>query len=342
MIRLRTLRGRLIAAMLLVLVLAVGASSLLDRLQGGRPVPAADEPYQDGLVLAGFSLPALILIWVVISWSLRPLARASQEARHIGPANPAARLSATGLPTEIVPLVEAVNGALDRMASAFETERRFTENAAHELRTPLAVLGLRLQRAKQSGAGGAGLDWTAIDGDLAQMNRLVSQLLDLARKENAGRTRGGAASPIVNVARIAREACAAILPLVAAQGRTLAITTPDILRAHGDADDLRDALRNLLENALLHGRGHIDVDGRWDSGRGRISVCVSDEGAGFDAANTRTAFERFNKAGLSTGMGLGLAIAREVLLSHGGDVLALPGPPGRVEMYLPGLSDDQS
>ncbi len=336
MIRIRTLRGRLIAAMLLVLLLAVGASALLDRLQGGRPVPAEDEPYQDALVLAGFSVPALVLIWVVSSWSLRPLARISQEARKIGPGNPVARLSASGLPTEIVPLVEAVDDALDRMASAFEAERRFTQNAAHELRTPLTVLGLRLQRARQFGADAARLHWAAIDADLAQMNRLVGQLLDLARKENAGRSRSGAARPVVNVARIAREACAAILPLAEAQGRTLAITTPDTLPTQGDADDLRDALRNLLENALLHGRGHIGVDGRLDSGSGQIRLCVSDEGAGFDAASTRTVFERFNKASLSTGMGLGLAIAREVLLSHGGDLRALQGPPGRIEMYLPG------
>ncbi len=335
MIRIRTLRGRLIAAMLLVLVLAVGASSLLDRLQGGRPVPAEDEPFQDALVLAGFSLPALLLVWAVSSWSLRPLARVSQQARRIGPGNPVARLSSAGLPTEIVPLVEAVDDALDRMASAFEAERRFTQNAAHELRTPLAVLGLRLQRARQSGAGAAAPDWAAIEADLAQMNRLVAQLLDLARKQNASRTCHGAARPVVNVARIAREACASILPLAETQGRYLSVTTPDTLPAHGDADDLRDALRNLLENALQHGRGHIGVDGRLDSARGQIRLCVSDEGAGFDAANTRAAFERFNKASLSPGMGLGLAIAREVLRSHGGDVVAMQGPPGRVEVYLP-------
>ena len=341
MIRLRTLRIRLMAAMLLVLVLAVGASSLLDRLQGGRPVPAEDEPYQDALVLGGFSLPAFVLIWVVSSWSLRPLARVSQEARTIGPANPAARLSDTGLPSEIVPLVEAVNEALDRMGSAFEAERRFTQNAAHELRTPLAVLGLRLQRARQSAAGSAGLDWTAIDADLAQMSRLVAQLLDLARKENAGRTRQGEAGPVVNLARIAREACAAILPLVEAQGRTLAVSTPDTLRVHGDADDLRDALRNLLDNALLHGRGHIGVQAGLEGAAGRVWLCVSDEGAGFDAASTRTAFERFHKASQSSGMGLGLAIVREVLLNHGGDVVAVTGPPGRVEMTLPAAPHGQ-
>ena len=83
------------------------------------------------------------------------------------------------------------------------------------------------------------------------------------------------------------------------------------------------------------------MEGQLDRTRGQVRLCVCDEGAGFDAASTRTAFERFNKASLSTGMGLGLAIAREVLRSHGGDVLAMQGPPGRVEMHLPALSNDQ-
>ncbi len=342
MIGLRTLRGRLVAAMLLILLVAVGGASVLDLLQGGRPVPAEDEPYQDALVLAGFCLPALILIWAVSWWSLRPLARISQEARNIGPMNPASRLSPAGLPTEIVPLVGAVNGALDRMAVAFEAERRFTENAAHELRTPLAVLGLRLQRARQSDPGGSCLDWAAIDGDLAQLNRLVSQMLDLARKENAGRAREGVARPVVNLARIAREACAAILPMVEAQGRSLTLAIPDTLRVRGDADDLRDALRNLLENALLHGRGCIGVRGLMDDARGRIELCVTDEGMGFDAAKASAVFERFYKGGLSGGMGLGLAIVREVLRSHGGDVIALPGPPGRIDLYLPAAAEPQN
>ena len=337
MIRLRTLRGRLAAAMLLILVVAVGVSSLLDRLQAGHPVPADEEPIQDAAVLAGFCLPALILVWAVSSWSLRPLARISEEARHVGPVNPAARLSTGRLPTEIVPLVEAVNGALDRMAAAFEAERRFTENAAHELRTPLAVLGLRLQRSRQSGAGNEALDWAAIEGDLTQINRLVSQMLDLARKENDGRTRDTTARPIVNLSRIAREACAAILPIVEGQGRSLSVTIPDTMNLRGNADDLRDAVRNLLDNAIIHGSGGVGLRAQVNGSQKRIEICVSDEGAGFDVAKIEAVFERFHKGCASQGMGLGLAIVREVARNHGGDVVAFAGPPGRIELHVPAL-----
>ncbi len=334
---LNTLRGRLIAAMLLILVVAVSVSTVLDREAAPRTPrnanaaapPAEDEAIQDIWVLAGFALPALALIWLVSSWSLRPLDRASQEAKRIGPRDPSARLSRAGLPAEVAPLVDAVNGALDRMADAFAAERRFTENAAHELRTPLAVLGLRLQRARQDGGAP---DWPAIDRDLVQMNRLVSQLLDLARKENAGRGGQDAEWAPVNLSRIAREAAAMILPMTEAQGRKLRIDLPETLPARGQADDLRDAVRNLLENAVLHGAGAIGLSGRTDGTA--CVLAVSDEGAGIAAGEEQAVFARFHKDRRSTGTGLGLAIVREVARSHGGDVAVLPGPGCRIELRI--------
>jgi two-component system sensor histidine kinase QseC len=322
--------------MLLILLVALGVSALLDKAAAGKPLPAStaqtggafqDEATQDALVLAGFTIPALALIWLVSSWSLRPLARISQEARRVGPHSPAARLSPAGLPAELLPLVGAVNGALDRMADAFAAERRFTENAAHELRTPLAVLGLRLQRARHGDC-----DWPSIDHDLAQMNRLVSQLLDLARKENAGRGGPGAPRPIVNLSRLAREASAMILPLAEAQGRTLIVTLPDTMPVHGDADDLRDAIRNLLENAVQHGSGTIRLAAHHAAPT--ITLHVSDEGPGIPPGQEEAIFNRFHKDSTSQGTGLGLAIVREVIRTHGGRVVVRPGPGCVVEVGL--------
>ena len=332
-----TLRGRLIAAMLLILIVAVGVSSLMDRLDAGKKLPEAEEPFQDALVLAGFCLPALVLVWIVSSWSLRPLARISDEARQIGPQKPVARLSTSNVPGEIVPLVEAVNGALERMAQAFDAERRFTENAAHELRTPLAVLGLRLQRARHAGtAPGADLaEWGAIEKDLEQINRLVSQMLDLARKENEGRLHENAPMPVVNLSRIAREACAAVLPIVERHGRTLDVAIPEAMNVCGNAQNLHDALRNMLENAIVHGRGRITMDAHLDQAAKCYELRVSDEGAGFDAASLPKVFERFEKSTISQGTGLGLAIVRQVARNHGGDIIAFPGPPGRIELRVP-------
>src|SRR3546814_19183704 len=90
------------------------------------------------------------------------------------------RLTADGLPGEIRPLVDAVNGALDRLAEAYDAERRLTADAAHELRTPIAVLSLRLQRARLDDA----IDWTEREGEMARRERLVGKLMELA--SNAG------------------------------------------------------------------------------------------------------------------------------------------------------------
>jgi two-component system, OmpR family, sensor histidine kinase TctE len=328
-IRLRTLRGRLIAAMLAILAIAVGLTTALDRLTGAGAPTATEEPYQDALVLALFTLPALILVWFISSWSLSPLARISQQARAIGPRNATTRLSPAGLPAEIVPLVDAVNGALDRMTEAFETERRFTENAAHELRTPLAILDLRLQRARHTEQ----FDWPAIDRDLAQLNRLVTQMLDLARKESAARRHHATPRQEVNLARLAREACASILPLAEAQNRRISITLPDNLPIPGDADSLRDALRNLLENASIHGAGVITLQAHAENDS--VVLRISDEGPGLPPSEAQAAFERFTKSTRSPGTGLGLAIVREVVHAHGGTVGFVPDNLCCVEMRIP-------
>jgi two-component system sensor histidine kinase QseC len=222
-----------------------------------------------------------------------------------------------------------VNGALDRMADAFAAERRFTENAAHELRTPLAVLSLRLQRARETAAP----DWHSIDADVAQLNRLVSQMLDLAKKENAGRLGGGRTLPTVNLSRLAREAGAMLLPVAEAQGRSMVITAPETVNVGAEAADLRDAIVNLLENAVQHGRGAIGLSLQAEAGR--AVLCVSDEGDGIPAAQADAVFQRFHKGADSHGTGLGLAIVHEVVRAHGGEVVVLAGAPCRIEMRLP-------
>jgi two-component system sensor histidine kinase QseC len=303
--------------MLLVFVLALAASSALDRLDT-RPVSPDQEPYQDALVLGSFSLAVLVLIWLVSDWSLRPVARASREAADAGPSRPGVRLTSRNLPSEIRPLVHAMNGALDRMESAYEAERRFTADAAHELRTPLSVLSLRLQRARIEGAP----DWPAIEGDVRQMTHLVNQLLALARHEQTGRE---PPAQTVNLSRIAREAAAMIAPLAEAASRPLVVDLPEAMPMLGRADDLRDMVVNLLQNALTHGCGAITLHGALIEQRCRLEI--GDEGSGVPPDQAEAMFQRFRKAQAnSAGTGLGLAIVREVAESHAGTVAFIPGP----------------
>ncbi|HEY1457722.1 MAG TPA: HAMP domain-containing sensor histidine kinase, partial [Solirubrobacteraceae bacterium] len=282
-----------------------------------------EEESEHALILIPFALLGLALIWAISGWSLRPIARASREAARVGPRRPDLRISPTGLPTEIRPLVEAVNGALDRLSRAYSAERRLTADAAHELRTPLAVLNLRLQRARLTGT----IDWPVVERELSQMDRLVNQLMDLARKEALSSERHTEELPVVNLSRLVREAAAIVLPLIEAQRRRLDVDVPDAVQMLGRADDLRDMVRNLLDNALVHGHGTITARiGTMSDNPPLIEIAVRDEGSGVPPGQEESVFQRFYKLDAQTpGSGLGLAIVRHVARSHGGDAHFLPG-----------------
>ena len=349
----RSLRGRLSLSMGSILCIGLGVVVALHALEHGHGLPRQlgrlllgdelPEPWQDLAVLLPFGGVMLLLIGAVCRWTLRPLLRASMQAASIGPHDPGRRVDPRGLPDEVSPLVGAMNAALDRLADAYEVERRFTMNAAHELRTPLATLRLRLQRVRHDGAA---LDWPAIERDIAGMTARVDGLLDLARKQAAG-AGGTEADPPVDVCRVGRAAAAQMLPLVEAARRELAVELPEPsgagLRVRGDAADLQDMVRNLIENALHHGAGRIELRAaieRRTGGPGRVALDVGDEGEGVPEALRPTMFERFRKGRqASSGSGLGLAIAREVAQRHGGTIGFLPGRRCVVRVLLPLASD---
>ena len=343
-----SLRGRLVGSMTLLLGAGLAAVAALHLLERDRQalglVPGHDvlrllvgdelpEPWQDLAVLLPFSLVMLGLIGIVTAWSLRPLLRASQEAARAGPHDPSARIGTARLPSEIAPLVEAVNAALDRLGGAYENERRFTADAAHALRTPLAALGLRLQRGRRDGAA---IDWSEVEADLATLRRLIEALLDLARKQAGGRS-GNA----LNLSRAIREAAAGIEPLVREAGRELEVELPDQLWISGHADDLRDMVRNLAHNALVHGRGPIGLRlTRLPAAAADRDACavieVSDAGPGIPPAERARVFERFRKGAASaSGSGLGLAIVRAVAEAHGGEASCADGPGCTLRVILP-------
>lgn len=336
--RLGSLRSRLVGSMTILLVGGLAVVSGLHALEQNGRDPGGElsrillgdelpEPWQDLTVLLPFSLIMLVLIGVVTGWSLRPLRRASQEAAAVGPHDPTARIRTANLPSELSPLVSAMNAALDRLTTAYETERRFTADAAHELRTPLATLSLRLQRARRDGAP---IEWQAVEGDLSVMRQLIEGLLDLARKEATGKS-----SATLNLARVVREAAASLEPLIQQAGREMDVEIPDQLWILGNVDDLRDVVRNLIKNALVHGRGRIGIllTRQADA---TVVLDVRDEGPGIPAASQEAMFGRFRKGAPTTpGSGLGLAIARTVVSAHGGQLGFLDGSCCIVRMVLP-------
>jgi two-component system sensor histidine kinase QseC len=299
-----------------------------------------EENFEHLLVVVPFILISLPLLWLISRWSLRPLARASQEAQSVGPADLSTRLSVDGLPDEVRPLVDAVNGALDRLAHAYEAERRLTADAAHQLRTPITVLDLRLQRARVGGQ----IDWPAIEREMGQLRRLINRLMDLARRDNAAEAAlSSTTPPSINLARIVRESAAMVLPLVEKEGRTIVVEAPDAVPFRGNADDLRDMVDNLLDNALVHGSGTVRVAVRHEAinRSQKVVIEVADEGMGVPDTLKEKIFERFWRGPTSPGSGLGLASARQVARGHDGDVAFVSGPECRVRVILPVYQDIQ-
>jgi signal transduction histidine kinase len=335
-----SLRRRLVVAMLLVFVLGVGGAIFAWPFEGKGALLShfdvnwVEDPYQDVLVLLIFTAAAIFIIVLVSGWTLRHLQDAARDAARVGPRNPEARIAVDRLPREIRPLVSAVNAALERMARAYDAERRFVADAAHELRTPLTVLSLRLQQAHLSGMP----NWGQIEQDVAQMTRVVSQLLDLSRKEVA-EADDQAGLDVVDVARAAREAAALILPMADAARRSVELDLPERLPVRGRAGDLQDMLRNLLENAVIHGQGTIRVTGLLFQSNDKppqVAITVSDQGSELASTDRDQLFDRFRKAdATSNGSGLGLAIVREVVRAHGGTVQFAPGPETVVQVLLP-------
>jgi two-component system sensor histidine kinase QseC len=256
--------------------------------------------------------------------------RASEVARRITPDRPGERIPTSGLPSELRPLVDATNGALARLTTAYDAIRRLTADAAHELRTPLAALTLRLQRSRL----GDPMDWPSVDRDLGHLRRLVQQMILLARRDSPQASQHAGPPVPVNLSRLAREVASLMLPIAEQRGRVIEVEAPDPALVLGREDELHDLLRNLVENALDHGMGRV-VIGASQSGASAV-LAVSDEGSGIAPELGAAAFDRFRKAdAASPGAGLGLAIVRRVAEHHDGRITMSGGKGFRIAVAFP-------
>lgn len=269
--------------------------------------------------IAPIFVAATLLVGVfAIRSGLRPLREGAAQAAAIKPDAMSVRLATADLPTEVVPFVDAVNRALDRLEHGFELQRQFTANAAHELRTPLAIITAALAGVEGDGA------LAKLRQDVARMNRLVEQLLHVARLDSVVLD----VRADVDLRDCAREVVEYIAPLAIAQKRSVALAAaarPVVVK--GNRHAIGDALRNLLENAIQHTPPNtevvVDV-----SADGSVTVC--DRGPGVAAAERDRIFDRFRRGRRTagSGAGLGLAIVQEIMKLHGGDVAILDNPLG--------------
>ena len=254
-----------------------------------------------------FALSALLVTLFSVRRALNPLESTAQQVEAIVPGNSALQLDLAGLPREAAVFASAINGLMQRMAAAAHSQKVFIASAAHELRTPLAVMLLELEKIDHPRA-------RRLEADVAGMAESVARLLVLARMDMMQPPE----LADLDITAVAGETVDRLRAWAAAQQHEieLHLGPPQILR--GDPAAIREALRNLVENAVKHTPAgtRIRVEVRPDG-----AVVVEDSGPGIPSELAAQLFEPFRKGDPSTeGAGLGLTIVRRAVELHHGAV----------------------
>ncbi|TWI12508.1 sensor histidine kinase [Aerolutibacter ruishenii] len=270
--------------------------------------------------------------WLGLRGGLAPL-RVVSRAIEAQPAHPPT-LTRDDVPGELLQLTRAVDALVGTLDATLERERRFTADAAHELRHPLSVLQLELDLAGQAGdAASRQQHLQRARAGLQRMERLVTQLLTLARVESLEAVPDAAMLSLVDLVRTTvADASEHAQP----RGVQLSLAAADDSTVRGSAGLLDIAIRNLIENAIAHGRspGRVDI---WLQARdGHVELVVDDDGPGFPEAPAQRLGERFLRSS-GSGSGLGLSIVHAIARLHGGSLAAGCSPLGgaRVVLRLP-------
>jgi signal transduction histidine kinase len=282
------------------------------------------------------TLPILLILLVtdiaIFRRALRPLRQASEIAQHIGPARTDVRLPVDEIPSEVRPLVSAVNQALDRLDQGFRIQREFTADAAHELRTPLSILRTRVDTLENQRIA------DALHQDIEAMSRVVGQLLDIAELDAFTIDPG----ELADVRGVCFEVAEFIARLALEQGREIALLASNApVWVKGNAEMMQRAVRNLAENAIKHAPPDtvvefvVEEDG---------TVRVRDQGPGIPDEERDLIFRRFWRRDRSQqgGTGLGLSIVQRIVELHGATITVENRNGGGAEFSIHFVAADQT
>jgi signal transduction histidine kinase len=268
------------------------------------------------------TLPILLVLLItdiaIFRRALLPLRQASEIAQQIGPARTDVRLPVDEIPSEVRPLVSAVNQALDRLDQGFRIQREFTADAAHELRTPLSILRTRVDTLEDQRIA------RALHQDIEAMSRIVGQLLDIAELD------AFTIDPLelADLRDVCVEVAEFIAPLALEEGREIAlfgVSTPVWVK--GNAEMMKSAIRNLAENAIKHAPPDSTVEFIVEENG---TMRVLDRGPGITEEERELIFRRFwrrdrNQPGST---GLGLSIVQRIVELHGATITVENRPSG--------------
>lgn len=266
------------------------------------------------LPVAGILLLLALVCWLLIGRVLKPLRRTANEIAAKSPSD-LVQVALEGQPRELLPIVGALNGVLARLDAALQAERRFTADAAHELRTPLAGLHMHVQLLGRQHPEMAA-PFGKLRQDIARLTALVDSLLTLARLDPLAREQ--LVRQQVLLAPLLEGVLALHAPEAARRGIALTLRC-ELETVQADPRMLEIMLRNLVENALRycpHG-SRVEISAEQHEGRERIAV--RDNGPGVDDASRARLGERFFRV-LGQGQGgsgLGLSIVRRIAELHG-------------------------
>lgn len=273
------------------------------------------------------TLPLLAaLLWWVVAASLRPLASLTQAVASRQPDN-LAPLTVTA-PREVMPLIERLNRLFARIGSLIENERRFTADAAHELRTPIAAIKAQVQVA-QGAIDPAGRAH-ALDNAVQGCNRathLITQLLTLARLESADT----AALQACPLRALAVGVISELAPAALESGVQLELADGEELTVNGLPALLRVLLRNVVDNAVRYSPAGTQVKVGISRIDGAPCLSICDNGPGLPTEELAKISQRFYRP-LSTsasGSGLGLSIVRRIAELHHAELQLTPGADGQ-------------
>lgn len=254
------------------------------------------------------------VVLVVVQRVTRPVRRLSDalEQREEGDLTP---IEASDIPLEIQPLTDATNQVMKRLQHALDHQKRFVRDAAHQLRTPLAVLKVQVQSALR-GDIAAPLALQEIQETVDRATTLANQMLSLAKVEQVRQLQDFA---VLDWAEVVRAVALDVSPLIAEKDLDFEIhAQPCAVHAHDWM--LRELVRNLLHNAVRHtpAGGHLSIriapEGAW------AQLTVSDSGQGLSDSMRQRLFQPFATGDTKSGTGLGLAIAREIVQALGGTI----------------------
>jgi signal transduction histidine kinase len=273
--------------------------------------------------------------YLLASAGLAPVEAMRRRAREVSLKRADERLPLPAARDEVRRLGETLNEMLDRLRQSFERERRFVSDASHELRTPIAIVKTEIEGALRTGDYGEEVR-EALVAAVEECDRLAQLAEDLLVIARASEGELPVRSEAIQIRPLLEGIRMRFIERAQGQNRTIRVDASDDQRLTADPLRLRQALANLVDNALRYGAGDVVLSSRTTPAG--VELLVADGGKGFPPDIAARAFDRFARGDHGRGgggAGLGLAIVRAVAHAHGGEATIVDGRRTAVRIVLP-------